>query len=145
MKRFWFRRGLRFVAFAVLFIGLTGVAVMSLWNALLPAILGVSVISFWQALGLLALSRLLFGGFRGPWGRPGFGARGSGREHWKQKMTERWKTLTPEQRASMRQKWGSRCGERSRGQWDRRSGKPEEPTSGESPSPDPDPSPKTVI
>lgn len=111
MKRFWLRRGLRFFTFALLFISLVGLAVMSLWNALLPAILGVSAINFWQAVGLLALSRLLFGGFRGPWGRPGFG---SGDGQWKQKMTERWKTLTPEQREKMRQKWGNRCGERGR-------------------------------
>ncbi len=128
MKGFWLRRGLRFLAFALLFIGLAGFAVMSLWNALLPAILGVKAISFGQAIGLLALSRLLFGGFRGPWGRPGFGGGGPGRKHWKQKMTERWQTLTPEQREAMRQKW-SRCGERGgRSRFGRQSEQPGQPT-----------------
>ena len=42
--------------------------VMWLWNRLMPVIFGLHAISFWQALGLLVLSRILFGGFRGPAG-----------------------------------------------------------------------------
>ena len=44
--------------------GFSGIT-MWLWNALLPDIFGVACISFWQALGLLALSRILFGGMTG--------------------------------------------------------------------------------
>lgn len=113
MKRFWLRRGLRFLAFAICFIGLAGLITKSLWNALLPDILGAKAINFWQALGLLALSRLLFRGFRGPWGRPGFGGNDYGkRGRWKEKMAERWQHLTPQQRDAMRQKWGDRCQKR---------------------------------
>lgn len=36
-----------------------------LWNALLPDILGVKAINYWQSLGLLLLSKILFGGFSG--------------------------------------------------------------------------------
>jgi hypothetical protein len=36
---------------------------MSLWNCLLPEILGVKSITFWQAMGILILSKILFGGF----------------------------------------------------------------------------------
>ncbi|WP_199736808.1 hypothetical protein [Fibrisoma montanum] len=111
MKRFWIRRGLRFLGFAILFVGLAGLAVMALWNALLPSILGVSAINFGQALGLLVLSRLLFGGFRGygygPGWRRGHGPRGYA---WKQKMAERWQTMTPEEREQLRQQWRNRCG-----------------------------------
>jgi len=55
------------VAMAAVF----GVAVMFLWNALIPTIFGLTVINFWQALGLLVLARILFGGFghRGMMGR----------------------------------------------------------------------------
>ncbi|GAB3549448.1 hypothetical protein [Spirosoma fluminis] len=122
MKRFWIRRGLRFLSFGLFFVGFAGFAVMALWNALLPDILGVSAITFWQALGLLVLSRLLFGGGRGfgP-GRYGF-QRGShdwqggpGRREWKQKMTERWQQMTPEQREQMKQQWGNRCSSWGRG------------------------------
>ncbi len=96
------------VVFAVVFIGLMGYVVMSLWNATLPLIIqGISAITFWQALALLLLSRLLFGGFRGPWSKPGFG--GFNRDQWKNRMAERWQQLTPEQRERMRQRWGGRC------------------------------------
>jgi hypothetical protein len=116
MKRFWIQRGLKFAAFGALFIGLSGLAVMALWNALLPAIVGVTTITFGQALGLLVLSRLLFGGFGGRrfgGGGPGRGFGGGPRgAYWKEKMAEKWQTMTPEQRADMKAKWADRCGDR---------------------------------
>ena len=136
MKRFWIRRGLRFLGFAILFVGLAGLAVMTLWNALLPAILGVSAITFWQALGLLVLSRILFGGYgRGGWGR---GGNGPGRSEWKEKMTERWQRMTPEQREQMKQQWRNKCGDgsRRRGRWGHGT-QPEQPGSGEPAGPTP--------
>ncbi|MFD2572869.1 hypothetical protein ACFSUS_19665 [Spirosoma soli] len=118
MRRFWIRRGLRFLAFAILFVGLIGYVVMTLWNALLPAIVGVSTITFWQAIGLLVLSRILFGGF-GWRGGYGYGRRGfgPGRAEWKQKMAERWQKMTPEQREQMKAQWRNRCGGWGRGRW----------------------------
>jgi hypothetical protein len=53
----------------------------------MPAIFGLPAISFWQALGLLVLSRVLFGGFGG-WGRG---------MH-KSRFARGWKDLTPEER-----------------------------------------------
>ena len=47
----------------VLFIWIGGEVVMHLWNWLLPTLFGWRQITFWQALGLLALCRILFGGF----------------------------------------------------------------------------------
>lgn len=133
MKRYWIRRALRFLAFALLFGGLLGFAIMTLWNALLPTILGVSVITFWQALGLLILSRILFGGPRGS-GFGGGGWRGGpGRSQWKQKMTERWQNMTPEQRAQMKQQWRDKCGG-GRGRWER-APKPEPPNPNETTEP----------
>jgi hypothetical protein len=66
-------------------------AVMFLWNALIPNIFGLGIISFWQALGLLVLSRLLFGG-HGHHGGPGFGGMRN-----KNAMREKWMSMTPEQ------------------------------------------------
>ena len=40
-----------------------GGLVLQLWNWLMPSIFGWPQITFWQALGLLALCRILFGGF----------------------------------------------------------------------------------
>ncbi|WP_368543173.1 hypothetical protein [Enterobacter soli] len=72
---------------AIVFVVL-GLLVMSLWNAILPAILGVNAIGFWQALGLLILCRILFGGLGF---RPGmFGGH--------RRMHERWMKMSPEQR-----------------------------------------------
>jgi len=44
----------------VAFVG--GELVKQLWNWLLPTLFGWPQVTFWQALGLLALSRILFGG-----------------------------------------------------------------------------------
>ena len=49
------------------FIAFGGVVVLLLWNWLLPDIFHLRRITFWEALGLLALCRILFGGFgKGP-------------------------------------------------------------------------------
>jgi hypothetical protein len=102
MKGRCFARGLKFVAFAVLVIGLLGFVVMHLWNRLTPPLFGWHVITFWQALGLLLLSRILFGGFRrGGWG-PGM--------HWRRRMMERWEQMTPEEREKFRAGMRGRCG-----------------------------------
>jgi hypothetical protein len=53
------------IAGLALFIAIGGQVVMYLWNAILPDLFGLRTITFWQALGLLALCRILFGGFGG--------------------------------------------------------------------------------
>ena len=42
---------------------IAGFVVKGLWNALMPALFGLHTLTFWQALGLLLLTKLLFGGF----------------------------------------------------------------------------------
>ena len=74
-----------------LFIAIGGEIVMQLWNWLLPAIFGWRPITFWQALGILALCRILFGGF---------GGRGFSRS----------RRMTPEERERFRQRMRERCG-----------------------------------
>ena len=75
----------------VLFTFIGGAVVRLLWNWLLPPLFGWRQISFWQALGILALCRILFGGF---------GFHGSGRS----------RSRTPEERERFRQavraRWG---------------------------------------
>ncbi len=73
-KRFFFEIGpVRFFIF-LFFGGLAalavGVVVMLLWNAVLPDLFGVKEISYWQSVGLLVLSRILFGSFQPKGGRP---------------------------------------------------------------------------
>ncbi len=62
MNEYKRKKGFLFLLFPLLFFAITGI-VMWLWNALLPEIVGVKSISYWQAMGLLVLSKILFGGF----------------------------------------------------------------------------------
>ncbi|WP_435355847.1 hypothetical protein [Emticicia sp. SJ17W-69] len=105
MKKFWFLKGFAIVA-AFIFIG--GFAVMSLWNWLIPSIFGLTTITWVQALGLLVLSKILFGGFRGRGHCGGYG--GGGHHFWKQRMAERMEKMSPEEkehfRAKMKNRWG---------------------------------------
>ena len=106
MKKNWLRKGLMFFAFFIAVVLLFGAIVMGLWNALLPAILGVKTISFIQALGILLLSKILFGGF----GR--IGGWHGGRGRWRNKMQEKWGNMTQEEKEKFRNEWKSRCGGR---------------------------------
>jgi hypothetical protein len=101
MKSVWIRRGLKITFFVVLAMLALSFVLMSLWNWLMPALFGLRMISFWQALGLLVLSKILLGGFRG---RPGGGM------HWRRRMMERWEQMTPEEREKFRQGMRGRCG-----------------------------------
>jgi hypothetical protein len=93
------RRKLLFIApFAlagmVAFVALGGLLVRVLWNWLLPPLLGLPQITLWQALGVLALSRILFGGL----GMRGFGPRrrmmdgmsAEERERFRERLRARW-------------------------------------------------------
>lgn len=53
------------LALACLVAVLFGVLVQHLWNWLLPALFKLPLITFWQAVGLVLLSRLLFGNVGG--------------------------------------------------------------------------------
>ena len=78
-----------------------GWMVMLLWNAVMPAVFaGIRSIDYWHAVGLLVLSRILFGGFRGHagWHR---------HRHWR-----RWEAMTPEEREQLRQSFSERCKQR---------------------------------
>ncbi|MGD0547771.1 MAG: hypothetical protein ABR991_08065 [Terracidiphilus sp.] len=86
----------------VLFIWIGGEVVMLLWNWLLPVLFGVRTINLWQALGLLVLSRILFGGW---------GCGGNDRSKSQRPSDENWKKMTPEEREKLRAEMRSRwCG-----------------------------------
>ena len=86
--RYLFKALLAVVALVVL-----GGAVMFLWNAVVPvAFADARSIDYLHAVGLLILSRILFGGFRGhhPW---------YGRGRW-----QKCHAMTPEERESFRER-----------------------------------------
>jgi hypothetical protein len=95
MRRYWFI----FPPIGIAIVALVSAVVMWLWNALLPPLLNVSTISFWQALGILVLSRILFGGFhhRGPRDHGHF-------------MHNRWSKLCDEEREKIKHDWQTHCG-----------------------------------
>jgi hypothetical protein len=105
MRKYRFLRVLKIALLASFAVGTVSLVVMSLWNTLMPSIFAVRAISFWQALGLLVLSKLLFGGFR-----PSVG----GGPRWRQRLFERWEQMTPEEREKFRQGMRRGCGPRQR-------------------------------
>ena len=68
--------------------------VMWLWNWLLPELFGLTTITFWQALGILVLSKILFGGWMHKKG---------GKDHCHSPGS--WKQLNPDEQQSMKQKF----------------------------------------
>ena len=98
----------------VLFIFIGGEIVKLLWNWLTPPLFGLPVLTFWQALAMLAICRILFGGF-------GMHGGGGPRVHryrvvdritdrMADRFTERWQSMTPDQRERFRQRVRERCG-----------------------------------
>ncbi|MEO5595355.1 MAG: hypothetical protein ABIR15_13180 [Chitinophagaceae bacterium] len=107
MKRgtWFFKKAVKILVIAAAAILLFGFIVMSLWNAILPAVIHVGTITFGQALGILVLSKILFGGFHGGWR----GGGGHWRQHMGEGMKEKWMNMTPEEREKFKQDWKSRC------------------------------------
>jgi hypothetical protein len=92
---------LKFVLLGALAAAAVSFVVMSLWNWLMPALFAWHTVTFWQALGLLVLSKLFFGGFRGRSGPPMF---------WRRRMMQRWEHMTPEEREKFREGLRGACG-----------------------------------
>ncbi|OLD82093.1 MAG: hypothetical protein AUI33_00435 [Ignavibacteria bacterium 13_1_40CM_2_61_4] len=107
MKPWWIFRIGKFIAILIVASLVLGLAVMVLWNAMVPALFGGPSLTFWQAVGLLVLSHLLLRGW-GPW-RHGNGWR---HERWKSRFEEKLASMTPEEREKFREEYWRRCGPR---------------------------------
>lgn len=80
-------------------------ATMVLWNNLIPEIFKGPTITYAQALGLLILSRVIFGGFG-----HGFARRGWGHHYWnKKKFEEKLSKLSPEEQEKFRTRFETKC------------------------------------
>ena len=104
-----YRRRGRFFFFPLIPIAaalLFGFVVMLLWNAILPQVVNAAPLSYWQAVGLLVLSRILFGSFFR--GGPQFnsGREWRGGPSWRRK----WTSMSDEEKAKFREEWKRRCG-----------------------------------
>lgn len=90
----------KFVILALLGVAALSWLVMALWNWLMPALfVGAREIGYLQAVGLLVLSKILFGGFRGH----------GGHRRWHH---QRWEQMTPEEREKLQNGMRSWCGRR---------------------------------
>lgn len=94
MRRYRLLKVLKVGFTVVAGIALFGFVVQRLWNWLIPEVFGWKSITFAQALGLLVLSKILFGGFH----RRG-GSRG---RHWKHRLGQHWASMSPEERERFR-------------------------------------------
>ncbi|MDR3665775.1 MAG: hypothetical protein P4L35_02920 [Ignavibacteriaceae bacterium] len=96
MRKHWIKKAvfIPFIVAAALIV--FGGLVMLLWNSILPGLIHVGQITFWQAVGLLILSKILFGG----WGH-----RGSGWGH----RRHQWMHMSEEEREKFRAEWKHRC------------------------------------
>ena len=101
MKRNRAVKVLKVAVFAALFVAVFGFVVMRLWNWLTPALFGWPPIGFWQAIGILVLSKILFGGFHG---------RHGGSMRWQHRLREWEERMTPEERERFRESMRGRCG-----------------------------------
>lgn len=95
-KKSW---ALLFLCPPLIFLGVTWI-VMLLWNCLLPEIFGLKAITYWQAMGILILSKILFGGFHFGKGMRDFKER---------KMREKMMGLSPEEREKFKEVWKNKC------------------------------------
>jgi hypothetical protein len=101
MRKKWFFKIPGILLMVIAAVAIFGYVVEQLWNWLIPAIVGWHPINFWQAIGILLLSKILFGGFRG-----------RGGNHWRHRMGERWEKMSPEQREKFSSAMRARCGYR---------------------------------
>jgi Ca2+/H+ antiporter, TMEM165/GDT1 family len=83
-----------------------GVVVMLLWNAILPGLVGAATLTYWQAVGLLILSKILFGGWHGrhhdKLHRHLHGRNRLFAHEW-------WTNLSEEERTRISEEWAKRC------------------------------------
>jgi len=108
MRRKWIFVGPLVILGFLFFIAIGGFVVQLLWNWLLPPLFGWPSVTYFQALALLALCRILFGGFSG---HRGYGRHKGSRfgRKFRDRMGERWAGMTPEERErfrdAMRRRW----------------------------------------
>ena len=100
-KNFWIKKCVGFAILAIAFAALLSYVVMYLWNGVLVDVASVKTITYPQAIGILVLSKILFGGFKKNWG-------GRGHE-WKQNLKEKWQNMDSDEREKFKKDWRNRC------------------------------------
>ncbi len=89
-----------------------GYITMYLWNWLVPTLFNGPAINLWQTFGIVLLSKILFGGFKGKGGGCCCGNNRDPRQAWKEHMKAKWDNLSTEERTSLKDKFFNKCGPR---------------------------------
>ena len=96
--KYYGRRKFAFVLIGIVVAIAVGFVIMLLWNWLMPELFGLVTINFWQAVGLLILSKILFGG---GW----FRKRHGGPSHWQRRkqFMKKWENMCVEDRDKIKE------------------------------------------
>lgn len=100
-KKFWIKKVVGFTLCAITIVAIFGYIVMLLWNNILVEVTPIKPINFWQSLGLLLLSKILFGGFN-----KGFTGKGN---KWSSELKEKWHNMNDDEKEAFKQQWRSKC------------------------------------
>ena len=107
MKKFWILKGIKMGLLFILAIIAFGFVVMYLWNWLVPTLFNGPIVNFYQALGILVLSKILFGGFKK--GGHCNCHRGGWKGHLRDKIESKMSNMTAEEKEKFKKRFGNRC------------------------------------
>ncbi|MFN8278332.1 MAG: hypothetical protein U0T84_12690 [Chitinophagales bacterium] len=96
------------IALTIVAVGLFFLLILGfqyLWNAIIPDVLHLGTITYWQALGLLVISRMLFGGFGFRWMN-----NSNGQRFWRERMKMKMQHMSDEEREEFKRRVRERCG-----------------------------------
>ena len=108
MFEHWFAKFFKGLFIFAFFMLVFGFAFLYLWNALIPDLFGGPTISYWQGIGLILLSKALFGSWSSG-GEHKYKRHHRSKHHWKSKVRENWANMTEEERAEYRDNWKKHC------------------------------------
>ena len=93
--------GIGMVAIALFFLFVY--AFQWIWNMTIPDVFGFKAINYWQSLGLLAVSRILFGGFGFRWSNSEKG------KFWRERMKMKMSNMSDEEKSEFKRRLWQKC------------------------------------
>lgn len=96
---------IKFILLTVVLVMAFSLAVMLLWNWLVPALFDGPTINLPEAVGLLALVKILLSFGRGGWG----GGKGRQGRAWKKSLRSKWAQMSPEEKEKFRHGFVKEC------------------------------------
>jgi hypothetical protein len=90
------------ILYCVMFALVAG-ALMLVWNSVMPGLFGNPELDYWHSMGLLLISRILFGG-------EGFYFKRKFDQCFSSQWKERLDSMSPDEREILKKKWEERCG-----------------------------------